>query len=132
MVSSSRGAPPKPISPEQAVLLACALADQRQAVVVLGQTLPAVRDWDALRKAAFHHGVAGLLYKRTVESASTAIPAEQLEALRALTTANERRSLRMSVQLLGLLELLYREGIEAFPVKGPIMAEALYGDVGLR
>lgn len=132
LVSSPRGAPPKPISPEQAVLLACALADQRQAVAVLGQTLSAVGDWDGLRKAALHHGVAGLLYKRTVESASTAIPAEQLEALRALTTANERRSLRMSVQLLGLLELLYREGIEAFSVKGPVMAEALYGDAGLR
>ena len=132
LASSPWGGHSKAISPEQAVLLACALADQRQALAVLGQTLPAVGDWEGLRKAALHHGVAGLLYKRAVESASTAIPAEQLEALRALTTANERRSLRMSVQLLGLLELLYREGIEAFSVKGPVMAEALYGDVGLR
>jgi hypothetical protein len=94
--------------------------------------LPAVGDWEGLRDAALRHGVAALLYKRIVESASTAVPPEQLEALRALAVANERRSLRMSVQLLRLLELLSRNGLEAFPVKGPVMAETLYGDVGLR
>ncbi len=101
-------------------------------MAVLGRTLPAVRDWEGLRRAALHHGLVGLLCKRAVASGSTAIPAEQREALSALTAANERRSLRMGVQLLGLLELLDREGIEAFSVKGPLMAEALYGDPGLR
>lgn len=127
-----RGGQAKPASPEQTVLFACALADRRRAAAVLAQTMPTVTDWEGLRNAALHHGVAALLYGRIVESGSAAIPPEQLAALRALAIANERRSLRMSVQLLRLLELLSREGLDAFPVKGPVMAEALYGDAGLR
>ncbi len=123
---------PHPVPPEQAVLLACVLADRRKASAALVRTLPAVTDWESLRNAALHHGVAALLYKRIVESESTAVPPEQLESLRALAIANERRSLRMSVQLLRVLELLSRRGLDVFPVKGPVMAEALYGDAGLR
>ena len=123
---------PHPVSPEQAVLLACVLADRRKASAALVRTLPAVADWESLRNAALHHGVAALLYKRIVESESAAVPPEQLESLRALAIANERRSLRMSVQLLRVLELLSRAGLDVFPVKGPVMAEALYGDAGLR
>jgi hypothetical protein len=132
LASSPRDRHPGPTSPEQTILLACAFADRHRASATLAQALPKVGDWNALRGAALHHGVAALLYKRIVESGSTATPPEQLEALRALANAGERRGLRMGAQLLGLLELLSREQIEAFPVKGPVMAEALYGDVGLR
>jgi hypothetical protein len=94
--------------------------------------LPTVGDWDGLRDAALDHGVAALLYRRIVECASTAIPPEQLRSLHSLAIANERRSLRMGVRLLRLLDLLSHAGLDAIPVKGPVMSEALYGDAGLR
>ena len=122
----------QPVPPEQTILLACALVDRRKASAVLAQTLPAVTDWEGLRNAALQHGLAPLLYRRIVESGASAVPPEQLGSLRALAIANERRSLRMGVQLLRVLELLSRAGLDAFPVKGPVMAEALYGDAGLR
>ena len=99
---------------------------------MLARTLPAVTDWRGLRDAALEHGVAAILYRLIVESGSTATPPEQLESLHALTAANEHRSLRMGMQLLRIVEQLSREGIDALPVKGPVMAEALYGDAGLR
>lgn len=131
-LASSRDGHPEHVSPEQTIMFACALADRRKASEVLARTLPAVTDWRGLRDAALEHGVAAILYRRIVESGSTATPPEQLESLHSLTAANERRCLRMSVQLLRLLEVLSREGLDALPVKGPVMAEALYGDAGLR
>ena len=77
---------------------------------VVARTLPAVTDWQALRNGALHHGVTALLYRRIVESAGTWIPPEQLDSLHALATANARRSLRMGVQLLRLVELMSGKG----------------------
>jgi len=132
MASWPRDRQRRPTAAEQTVLLACAFADRDHASATLRDTLPRVTDWNGLRDGALHHGVTALLYKRLVESGSNATPPEHLEALRALANAGERRGLRMGAQLLRLLGLLSRERIEAFPVKGPVMAEALYGDVGLR
>jgi hypothetical protein len=122
----------QPVPPEQTILLACALADRREAVRILTETLPSVTDWQGLREAALQHGVAALLYRRITESGSTATPPDDLQSLHDLTVANERRSLRMSVQLVRLIELLSRRGLTALPVKGPVLAETLYGDTGLR
>jgi len=130
--SSPPGGRARPVPPEQSILLACALADPGKASQVLARTLPTVTDWQGLRNGALHHGVTALLYRRIVESACTAIPPEQLAALRALAIANQRRSLRMSVQLLRLVELMSGSGLVALPMKGPVLAEALYGDAGLR
>jgi len=138
--ATSRQAPPAPgddaavasVPAERAALLACALSDQDRAASVLDQALPAVTDWRGLRDDALHHGVIALLYKRIVDSGATAVPPAELAALRALATANQHRSLRMSVQLLRVLALLSAAGLDVLPVKGPVMAEALYGDAGLR
>ena len=62
-------------------MFACALADRRKASEVLARPLPAVTDWRGLRDAALEHGVAAILYRRIVESGSTATPPEQLESL---------------------------------------------------
>lgn len=123
---------PQPTSAEQTVLLACALADRQRAAPVLTQTLPAVGDWPGLQGAALHHGVAAILYQRIVESGSAAVPAEHLEALRVLAVANERRSLRMSGQLLRVVDVLTGARLDALPMKGPVLSETLYGDPGLR
>jgi len=124
--------PVRTTSPEGAVLLACALVDRDRAGRILAAHLPAVRDWDGLRGAAVLHGVAPLLYRLVHRSAADAIPPGELEALHALSVANERRNLRLSGRLLRVLDVLRTAGIEALPVKGPVMAEAIYGDVGLR
>jgi hypothetical protein len=87
-MGSSQGERPEPIPPEQTVLLACALADRRQAAEVLARTLPAVTDWPRLREAALEHGVAAILYRRILESGPPAVPAEHLEYLHALAVAN--------------------------------------------
>jgi Uncharacterised nucleotidyltransferase len=49
---------------------------------------------------------------------------------------DERRrtvwSLRLSTELIRLLDLLARHGIPALPFKGPVLADALYGDIAAR
>jgi hypothetical protein len=60
------------------------------------------------------------------------VPPDEIERLHALAVTNERRSLVMGGQLLRLIGLLAEEGVEALPYKGPVMAELLYGDAGVR
>ena len=58
-LASSRDGFPKRVSPEQTIILACALADRRKASEVLARTLPAVTDWPGLRLKIEMRGVKG-------------------------------------------------------------------------
>ena len=126
------GGPFLGLTPEQAVLRACALADVGESETVLARAAAEVTDWAAVRESALRHGLIALLHRRLRSAPPHTVPAPVLDELRALAVANERRSLFMGGQLLGLIGLLARTGIEALPYKGPVMAEGLYGDAGLR
>lgn len=106
-------------------------------VAVLGRlcagdsgTLPAAGgDWPGVLRAALHHGVAPLLFLRTRDHA---LPA----AIRSELAHWYRRNLARNLQLLreqqALLARLEGAGIRTIPLKGPQLAEELYGDAGAR
>lgn len=58
-------------------------------------------------------------------------PDEQLRWEKAIITGS-LRSLRFIPQLLELIEILGKKGIEVIPLKGPLLANILYGDTGQR
>lgn len=88
-------------------------------------------DGGRLVQLAQHHGLVPLLYRRL----STEMDARQstgLEALRQQDQANAHRSLWLTVELLNICRHLQARGLEVLPYKGPVLAEALYGNVALR
>ena len=88
-------------------------------------------DWERLVPLAHHHGLVPPLYRRlSTEMAATHSPG--LEALRRKDQSNTHRALWLTVELLHICRHLQARGLEVLPYKGPVLAEALYGNVALR
>ncbi len=84
-------------------------------------------DWNYVRETAIQHGVFPLLYKRLKEEMSHLVPSNEIEELRTLFMANAVQNLRMTQQLIKVLDLLANAGIEAMPFKGPALAVQALG-----
>jgi hypothetical protein len=78
----------------------------------------------AFLRLAEHHGVRPLVRQALAETA----PPELTQFFRA----NAIRNLYLTAELLRLLRLLDAQGIRAVPLKGPALAQSLYGDLALR
>ena len=91
-----------------------------------------VDDWPRLIDQAGHEGLLGLLAARLTEARPSGVPAEAMAELERLRRLTAQRALRMTGQLVRILALLEQHGIEALPVKGPVLAQDLYGDPTVR
>jgi len=89
-------------------------------------------DWDWVLARARPHGAAPLLRRHLSSACPDAVPPRVLGTLAACNRTDARRTLRLTAELLRLLDLLAAHGIPAVPLKGPALAAALYGDVSLR
>ena len=61
-----------------------------------------------------------------------AIPEQFLNTVHALCQTNARRNLALTRELLALMALLDRAGLPALAYKGPVLAQRLYGELGMR
>jgi Uncharacterised nucleotidyltransferase len=96
-------------------------------LATLRGTVPAVPqslDWQALLDLAESHGVLAIFRKRF----SGTLPDLFTDRLRAQWAA----SAFLASELQGLLEEFALHGLDVLPLKGPLMAEGLYGSPGLR
>jgi hypothetical protein len=102
-------------SPEFNFLLACCAAEVGGA---RSQELRACLDrplmWDRVRELA------------------SGIPSAIMQEWHAQYENNARRNLRFTAELFRILDCLNTHGVEAIPFKGPMLAEAAYGDLALR
>jgi Fe2+ or Zn2+ uptake regulation protein len=89
-------------------------------------------DWDRLLALASRHGVMPLLYRSISQSCPKAVPQEWLMRLRMQYMQNTARNYKMTAELLRVLDALQKEGIKAVPLKGPVLAQTVYGDIALR
>jgi Uncharacterised nucleotidyltransferase len=90
-------------------------------------SVPASVDWLALLKLAEKHSVLPLMNEALIANGA-AMPAFFLRAVeesRAATTL-------LAVELEHLLAKFAQHKIEVMPLKGPLLAEALYGDITMR
>jgi Uncharacterised nucleotidyltransferase len=89
-------------------------------------------DWERVLALADFHGVRPQLHRalntKQVLVAPPAIRAELDQKFKE----NARKSLRLTAELFGVLDCLHSAGVLAVPFKGPVLAEALYGDLALR
>jgi hypothetical protein len=89
-------------------------------------------DWPHILRLAHGYGVAPLLYWNLNEVCAEAVPASVLATLRAYYQNNTRLNLVRTGELLKLLRLFAASGVSAVPYKGPALAAAAYGRLGLR
>ncbi|MHC1688632.1 MAG: nucleotidyltransferase family protein [Methanothrix sp.] len=89
-------------------------------------------DWDSLLRLANRHGVMPLLYRSISKNCPQAVPQEWLRRLMLQYMQNAARNMKMTGELLRILDALKEAGIKAVPLKGPVLAQQVYGDVALR
>ena len=88
--------------------------------------------WEYIYQASLHHGVLPLVYsnlqKLSPGSLSDSLQQKMKSHLRNTVVCN----MHMGARLLKILALFEEHGIGAVPFKGPVLAEDVYGDLGLR
>ncbi len=108
------------VFPEAELLIACLRGSLSAA--------PGCADWRALATLAETHGVLPLVH-RALMAAGAEIPDDHFQ--RALV--NSRLSTEMlAAELEQLLASFAQHGIDVIPLKGPVLAETLYGEVAMR
>jgi hypothetical protein len=88
--------------------------------------------WAYIEETAYEHGVMPLMFKGLRAIRNEGVPANVLERLEHAFAVNAERNAFLWRELLRLLKLFEANDIRAVPFKGPALALALYGDVGLR
>lgn len=88
-------------------------------------------DWNKVFELAEHHGVTPILY-RALSARPGFAPAEVIEQFRRRYEHTARKNLRFTAELFRILDCLEAHAIPAIPLKGPLLAETVYGDLALR
>jgi hypothetical protein len=89
-------------------------------------------DWNALFHSAYCHGLLPLVYRSLTATCPDAVPQAVLEQFKGHYRTTAWRNLFLTDQLVQILRRLEAHGILAIPLKGPVLAAALYGDLTLR
>jgi len=89
-------------------------------------------DWEKLLRLANRHGVMPLLYRSISKNCPQAVPQEWLRRLMLQYMQNAARNMKMTAELLRIIDLFEVNGIAAIPFKGPALAQQIYGDITLR
>jgi hypothetical protein len=88
-------------------------------------------DWQTLLRIAEHHRLIPQVYSSLCEVADL-VPSEGLERLRRRYEANVRQTLRLSRDLIRVLDHFECRGIHALAYKGPTLSSMLHGDISQR
>jgi len=119
-------------SNEIELMLACARPQLRDQDRLRAQhALSRGIDWPRLVRLAQAHGLLPLL-TRHFEDGVGDPPPDIRAALHAHTLSTARRNLQLSSELLAIIAECARAGIDIVPLKGPVLAESVYGTVALR
>ena len=90
-----------------------------------------VDDWSSCLALAREHRVATLLFRR-LEEADCGVPPEIKQELSAEYSRNYLQCLTNAAELIQLLVEFRGESIAAMPMKGVVLAAAVYGDLAAR
>jgi len=89
-------------------------------------------DWSALLRIAIPQGVLPLLSRNLTRNAMSVIPRTTLVQLQLYSRRVAERNQEQSLELAKLVSALSRDGFRVLPFKGPALATAFYGDIGIR
>jgi hypothetical protein len=93
-------------------------------------------DWSEVLRLGDYHGVLPLVASNLIEhrraEQGRGLPPEIEHSLRSAYEANLRRSLWFTAELVRIMQHFERRQLRAVPFKGPVLAQSLYRDLGLR
>ena len=89
-------------------------------------------DWDRVVASALDARVAPLVFWTLRKACPDAVPPENAAHLRSAFKEQTKRTLLLTTELIRLLDLFDRAGIQVIPLKGPALAWSLYESPGLR
>jgi hypothetical protein len=114
-----------------AILCSCARASPIDNAL-FREEVERITDWDQLLAFAAFHGLTPLLAAAIEKACPDAVPAQVHRSL--IDTRREAVVLNLlfSNELTRLLAVFGQNGISVLPLKGPVLAEALYADPALR
>ena len=73
-----------------------------------------------------------LLAWNLARACSDSLPVELADGLRDWLAQNRARNLALAQEVLTIVDLLETHNIPAIPIKGPVLAKTLFGDLALR
>ena len=80
---------------------------------------------------AGQHDVVPLLY-RDVSNFPDAVPSQVLEALRLAYQRNAQTNVRLTHELIRIVDCLESHAVAAIPYKGPVLAQVIYSEIAMR
>jgi hypothetical protein len=89
-------------------------------------------DWDAVLRLAMHNRIPTLLYRHLEDAGGEGVPDQVLKQLRSYFKQTSMRNMFLARELVAVLDAFDEAGIQALPYKGPLLAQSLYGNMGLR
>jgi predicted O-linked N-acetylglucosamine transferase (SPINDLY family) len=89
-------------------------------------------NWTLFARKAANHGLAGLAGNTLARVAPGLMPDDVLEALGLNIQRTRTRNGVLFGECARIIETLAKNGIEAIPFRGPVLALQAYGDFGLR
>ena len=119
--------------PENELLLCAARTEASPELAAKIRALAAAEiDWDYLFQLARRHATIPLLYVQLSRESADLIPPSDLAKLKLNYQENSARNTILTAELCRLIELLAKQGIDAFPYKGPALALFAYNNLALR
>lgn len=91
----------------------------------------AIADWNHALALVAAHGILPLLHHH-VARGTVQIPAEAAERLTRQAQASAQRVLALSAELCDVVAACETAGIAVLPLKGPVLAQFVYGSAALR
>ncbi|HEX6534315.1 MAG TPA: nucleotidyltransferase family protein [Gemmatimonadaceae bacterium] len=91
-----------------------------------------VKDWERALALSERHAVAQLVHRQLEAASPPGLPSRIREQFRAWWDENALRSFTLTGHLLDLVEALEARGVKPIPMKGPVLAMGVYGDIALR
>ena len=121
------------VSPELRLILACARIVTTQKVETsIREILAEGVDWTLFARKALAHGLAGLAGHTLARVASDMVPHDILTALNVVIVQTRKGNEALFDELARVIDGLAKKGIDAIPLKGPVLAIQAFGDLGLR
>jgi hypothetical protein len=90
-----------------------------------------VIDWNLFMELALHHRVYPLLHSK-IKQSQVAVPANVSKLLSSYYQHNTFRMLPLTAEMEKVSKLFSDQGIKTLFLKGPVLAQDLYGDLSLR
>ena len=98
----------------------------------INDLLSAALDWNRLLTLATGHGIEPLLFHHLSKQPAALVPEKVMQTLRAGSRETAQRGMILASRLQGISDHLDARNIEHILYKGPLFAEAYYGNCALR